>query len=190
MPEDSEPSGPSLVEALARLADERIGGADAFGTWTFRDPPARPGSPLYTQVGHAGARRAMTKYLVGLADVYPNLGAFVAMEPHAFRSSPHFHGLLSVGDEVARAIDSGRRGLALPAGASFEARHARDLFWQSWFDGHGMARLERVDGDGAALYTSKYAMKAGDRIPWWVIYEPGELRELWVRQDGRKVRRA
>lgn len=189
-----------LVAALATLADERIGGAEVFATLTFRDPPARPGSPGYSSVGHGGSVRALDRWLTDAAAVYPGMAAFFAMEPHRDRVAPHFHGLLSgLGPGVAAAVEAGRRGSrgrrpALPAAArhadtigSDTARdHARDQLWQAWFDANGIARLESVDGNGAALYVSKYSLKAGEDVPWWQLWLPGELR---VRRDSRAHRR-
>lgn len=180
------------VEALATLADEAIGGSQVFGTWTFRDPAPRSGSPYFTSVGHAGGVRAITGYLIGLADVYPGISAFVAMEPHKDRVAPHFHGLLAGLDgDVPVAIDAGRRGrrsaprdgLVMP---SVGVREARSRFWESWWTDHGMARLEGVTGNGAALYVSKYSLKGGDEVPWWRIWEPGELRHEWVRSTHKR----
>lgn len=199
-----QPRGPSLtseaasdaqglVEALARLADEAIGGAQVFGTWTFRDPPPRPGSPYFTSVGHGGAVRAITGYLRGLGEVYPGLAAFVAMEPHADRVAPHFHGLLAGLDaDVPAAIDRGRRQRVPPLGgpvsASAGAREARARIWEAWYLEHGLARLESVAGNGAALYVAKYSLKGAAEVPWWRIWEPGELRNGWVA-DTHKRRR-
>jgi hypothetical protein len=45
-----------------------------------------------------------------------------------------------------------------------------------------MARLEAVVGDGAALYVAKYSLKGGDDVPWWRVWEPGELRNGFVRR--------
>lgn len=186
------------VEALATLADEAIGGSQVFGTWTFRDPPPRPGSPYFTSIGHAGGVRAITSYLVGLADVYPGLSAFVAMEPHKDRVAPHFHGLLSgLGEDVPLAIDAGRRrarprqepsGGGTGRAASVGAREARGRFWEMWWQEHGMARLESVDGNGAALYVAKYSLKGRDDVPWWRIWEPGELRHEFARRSIRRGR--
>lgn len=182
------------VEALATLADEAIGGSQVFGTWTFRDPSPRPGSPYFTSVGHAGGVRAITRYLTDLADVYPSISAFVAMEPHKDRVAPHFHGLLAGLDaDVPPAIDRGRRARRGapsdgPAEASVGAAHARALIWQAWWEEHGMARLESVDGNGAALYVAKYSLKGGNDVPWWRVWEPGELRHDWSRKSARKGR--
>ena len=180
-----------IVTALARLGNDSIGGAQVFGTWTFRDPPPRPGSPYFTSIGHGGGVRAIETYLRALADVYPSMAAFVAMEPHADRVAPHFHGLLAGLDaDVPPAVDAGRHGRRPAAGASAGARNARDLLWQGWFDAHGMARLEAVTGDGASLYVAKYSMKGGDQVPWWRIWEPGELRHLYERARRTRRRRA
>jgi hypothetical protein len=182
-----------LVEALATLADEAIGGAQVFTTNTFRDPAPRPGSAYFTSVGHAGGVRAVESWLTGLADVYPGLAAFMAMEPHADRVAPHFHGLLAgLPADVPAAIDAGRRrrfsAAADGATGTIGARHARELIWQSWWDGHGFARLEAVNGNGASLYVAKYSLKGGDEVPWWRIWEPGELRHEWVRSTHRRRR--
>jgi len=186
------PIAQALVEALATLADESIGGAQVFSTNTFRDPPPRPGSPYFTSVGHAGGVRALERWLVGAAEVYPGLAAFFAMEPHADRVAPHFHGLLAgLGDDVAAAVDAGRRrprGGDARVGVSIGARHARERLWQSWFDANGIARMESCDGNGAGLYVAKYSLKGGDDVPWWRIWEPGELRNEWVARSGRKGR--
>lgn len=195
---EAVPSTGSLVKALARFADGAIGGAQVFGTWTFRDPPARPGSPLYTSVGFGGAERAVCGYLRDLAEVYPGMSGFVAMEPHADRVAPHFHGLIGGLDPgVATAIDRGRRGDRpgsgdAPNGADGTAHaigqgvgvdQARARFWQAWFDRYGMARLEEIHGDGASLYVSKYSLKGADLVPWYRIWEPGELRNEWARSS-------
>lgn len=147
----------------------------------------------------------MTHYLEGLAEVYPGVSAFVAMEPHADRVAPHFHGLLGGLDPgIAAAIDRGRRTMNSKTGCSQAAvmagvpalgqgvgvSQARERFWRAWWDEHGMARLEAVAGDGASLYVSKYSLKRGDDVPWWRIWEPGELRNEWVRSShGRRPHR-
>jgi len=185
-----------VISALAALGDSCIGGAQVFGTWTFRDPPASPGSPGYTSVGHGGAVRALGSYLGALAEVYPDVSAFVAMEPHADRVAPHFHGLLAgLPAGVAAAIDQGRRLSGSPrelaeelAGLPFSERIARDVFWGRWWQAHGMARLEAVQGDGASLYVAKYSVKGGDDVPFWRIWTPGELRESWVASTHARRR--
>jgi hypothetical protein len=192
---EAAPSGRDLVAALATLGDRSIGGAQVFGTWTFRDLLADPDSPGYTSVGHGGGVRAIEGYLRGLAEVYPGVAAFVAMEPHRDRVAPHFHGLLGGLDpDVPAAIDAGRRRRPGPSGradgggpvtASIGARVARERVWQAWYDRHGMARLESVDGEGSALYVAKYSLKAGDAVPWWAIWEPGQLRNEWVEAQRR-----
>lgn len=184
------PSAQALVAALAEVGDRAIGGAEVFGTFTFRDPPPRPGSPHFTSIGHGGGVRAIEKYLADLADVYPDVAAFVAMEPHADRVAPHFHGLLSgLGPEVAAAVDAGRRGRVTATG-SVGARHARALLWERWWTDHGMARLEAVrGGNGSALYVAKYSLKRGDDVPWWRVWEPGELRNAWVASTHRRRRK-
>jgi hypothetical protein len=132
--------------------------------------------------------RALTGYLVALAEHYPGVAAFVAMEPHADRVAPHFHGLLAgLGPGVAAAVDAGRRRRELAPGASFEERHARELIWQSWWEAHGLARLESVQTSGSALYVAKYSLKGGSQVPWWQVWEPGALRAAWGRR--RRVRR-
>lgn len=180
------------LAALAETFDRAIGGAEVFCTNTLRDPPARPGSPLFTSIGHAGGVRALTGWLIDAAEVYPDIAAAYAMEPHAARVAPHFHGLLAgLGDGVAAAVDRGRRksaGSAEPVSAPFGVRQARDRLWGAWFERHGMARLEAVDGNGAALYVAKYSLKGGDDVPWWRVWEPGELRDEWARQVRRKLR--
>lgn len=138
----------------------------------------------------------MELYLRGLAEVYPGIAAFVAMEPHRDRVAPHFHGLLAGFDaDVPVAVDAGRRGRAGPrrgarrdgvVGESFGATYARDLLWQEWYERHGMARLESVEGGGSALYVAKYSLKGGDAVPWWAIWEPGELRNEWVAESKRR----
>lgn len=188
------------MAALATLGDRSIGGAQVFGTWTFRDVVADSDSPGYTSVGHGGGVRAIEGYLRGLAEVYPGVAAFVAMEPHRDRVAPHFHGLLGGLDpDVPLAIDAGRRRRGFPAeqgcagggpvSVSVGARHARERFWQSWYDAHGMARLESVDGDGSALYVAKYSLKGGDAVPWWRVWLPGELRNDWVRASQHRGHR-
>ena len=200
---EAAPSGRDLVAALATLGDRSIGGAQVFGTWTFRDLVAAADSPGYTSVGHGGGVRAIEGYLRGLAEVYPSIAAFVAMEPHRDRVAPHFHGLLAGLDpDVAPAIDRGRRrprtrvpstpgeGAAAagagPVAASLGARHARERFWQEWYERHGMARLESVQGDGSALYVAKYSLKGGDAVPWWRVWLPGELRNEWVTESKQR----
>jgi hypothetical protein len=138
----------------------------------------------------------MRGYLTGLAEVYPGIAAFVAMEPHQDRVAPHFHGLLGGLDpDVPAAIDAGRRRRPGPSGraaggglvtASVGARLAREMFWGGWYDAHGMARLESVDGDGSALYVAKYSLKGGDAVPWWEVWEPGQLRNDLVREHRRR----
>jgi hypothetical protein len=196
---EAAPSGRDLVAALASLGDRSIGGAQVFGTWTFRDLLPDRDSPGYTSVGHGGGVRAMEGYLRGLAEVYPGVAAFVAMEPHQDRVAPHFHGLLGGLDpDVPAAIDAGRRRRPGPTGraaggglvtASVGARHARERIWQEWYDRHGMARLESVDGDGSALYVAKYSLKGGDVVPWWAIWEPGQLRNEWVAASQHRGHR-
>jgi hypothetical protein len=134
--------------------------------------------------------RAIERYLAGLGELHPGLAAFVAMEPHADRVAPHFHGLLAGLDvDVPAAIDAGRRrpgGLPRAAIAAVGAGQARERFWQVWWDEHGMARLESVSGNGAALYVAKYSLKGASEVPWWRIWEPGELRNAWVRETHRR----
>lgn len=137
--------------------------------------------------------RAISRYLAGLAEVYPGLAAFVAMEPHADRVAPHFHGLLAgLAADVPPAIDRGRRAgsrqrsSAVAPSGSVGAAQARERFWQVWWESHGMARLEAVAGNGAALYVAKYSLKGGDQVPWWQVWEPGELRNEWVRSTHRR----
>lgn len=184
-----------LVSALASLADRAIGGSQVFATLTFRDPAPVPGSPLYSSIGHGGAVRKLTRYLGGVAEVYPGISAFFAMEPHADRVAPHFHGLLGGLDPgVAAAIDRGRRGdlagsrgretgqggAATGIGQGVGVMQARERFWHAWWTANGMARLEKIDGDGASLYVAKYSLKGASEVPWWRIWEPGELRNQWV----------
>lgn len=168
-----------------------------FATYTFRDPAPVPGSPGYTSVGHAGAVRALERYARGLAEVYPGVAMFAAMEPHRDRVAPHFHALLGgLGSDVAAAVERGRTagrgtlqgavGRPYPSSASIGSRHATELLWEAWYLAHGMARLEAVDGNGSALYVAKYSLKGGDDVPWWAIWEPGQLRNEWVEATQRR----
>lgn len=175
----------ALIEAMAEMADARIGGGELFATLTWRDVPPRPG---YNGTGLGTAMRDVGSYLADLSAVYPGVAAFFAWEEHRDRVTPHAHGLLSgLGSGVARAVEEGRRGgRPLPRGAAtFGETHATDLIWREWFQKHGIARIEEVrDGQAAAGYAAKYCLK---EMGPWRIWLPGELRAKWStgRRRGR-----
>jgi len=36
------------------------------------------------------------------------------------------------------------------------------------------------------VYVAKYSLKGAAEVPWWRIWEPGELRHEWVRESKRR----
>jgi hypothetical protein len=157
-----------------------------FGTLTHR---GRQGySAGADQIGVGTSEKDVRRWFDAAHEVSPDFRVAAGLEWHQWRSSPHWHlvagGLrpgiadaLPFGPPACKPCDgqdpsstaasprdvSPVRTAAAQTGPAdgrgFVAAAAWNL-WQSWFDEHGIARLERPRSAGdVALYTTKYVLK-------------------------------
>lgn len=136
------------MDANARVLGEWMAATwdwEVFATLTFRDPPPTHENAArgYTKVGTRGAERALLSWLhEAVVPRAPGAFWWFVEEPHRYRTTPHFHGLLG-----------GVQGLR------------RDEVWKAWYGPWGIARIEPVEfTSGAAVYCAKYVTKGWGRM--------------------------
>jgi hypothetical protein len=134
-------------------------------TWTFRD-----------RIGPEGALREIRAHLRLFEFGFGReVGWVVGLEQEPGAPWPHAHGLLC-GDRVVEPV-------TLYKGRAHERTvPLLEPYWRAWFDRHGSAKFEVIEGDarGCSFYCAKYATKRGE------LYFSPNLHEF--RGSGAPIR--